>query len=131
MNAEFFQIVSVIAFTMAIIFLVLAIILFFKLDIPAVIGELSGKTAAKQVAEIREQARIQSLKRRPVSEYRESDEVTLQTSTLQNTKIQMSEEQTVLLTEETMLLGETEELKTTDGFHIVMDVVMIHTDKRI
>lgn len=127
MNAEIFQIVSVIAFIMAIIFLVLAIILFFKLDIPAVIGELSGKTAAKQVAEIREQARIQSLRRRPISEYREPEEA----SSPQYTDIQVVEEQTVLLAEETMLLGETEELKTTDGFQIVMDVVMIHTDKRI
>ncbi len=127
MNAEFFQIVSIIAFAMAIIFLVLAIILFFKLDIPAVIGELSGKTAAKQVAEIREQARIQALKRRPVSEYREPEEA----SSPQYTDIQVVEEQTVLLVEETMLLGETEELKTTDGFQIITDVVMIHTDKRI
>lgn len=39
---------------LAVVFAVIAVILFVKLDIPKVIGDLSGSTARKQIKEIRE-----------------------------------------------------------------------------
>ena len=39
---------------LAVVFAVVAVILFVKLDIPKVIGDLSGSTARKQIREIRE-----------------------------------------------------------------------------
>ena len=41
---------------LAVVFAVIAVILFVKLDIPKVIGDLSGSTARKQIKEIREKA---------------------------------------------------------------------------
>ena len=66
MSAELYQNISTVAFVLAAIFLLVAVILFFILDIPAVLGELSGKTAAKQVAEIRAANKNAVAKRRPV-----------------------------------------------------------------
>lgn len=67
MSAELYQNISMVAFVLAAIFFIVAVILFFVLDIPAVLGELSGKTAAKQVAEIRAANKNAVAKRRPVS----------------------------------------------------------------
>lgn len=67
MSAELYQNISIVAFVLAAIFLIIAVILFFVFDIPAVLGELSGKTAAKQVAEIRAANKNAVAKRRPVS----------------------------------------------------------------
>lgn len=67
MSAELYQNISIVAFVLAAIFFIVAVILFFVLDIPAVLGELSGKTAAKQVAEIRAANKNAVAKRRPVS----------------------------------------------------------------
>lgn len=67
MSAELYQNISIVAFVLAAIFLIIAVILFFVFDIPAVLGELSGKTAAKQVAEIRAANKNVVAKRRTVS----------------------------------------------------------------
>ena len=47
-----YQIISWIGFGLAAIFLLIAIILFFSFDIISLHGEVSGKTAAKQMKEI-------------------------------------------------------------------------------
>lgn len=67
MTAELYQNISIVAFVLAAIFFIVAVILFFVFDIPAVLGELSGKTAAKQVAEIRAANKNVVAKRRTVS----------------------------------------------------------------
>jgi len=46
-------IVSVVGYSLAGLLFIIAIIMFFKLKIPAVIGDLSGRTAAKQIQELR------------------------------------------------------------------------------
>ena len=48
-----YQIISWIGFGLEAIFLLIAIILFFSFDIISLHGEVSGKTAAKQMKEIR------------------------------------------------------------------------------
>ena len=55
MSATFYTIMMAVAFSLSGIFLIVAIILFFKLRIRMVIEELSGRRARKQVAEIRKE----------------------------------------------------------------------------
>ena len=73
MDAEFYQLISYIGFALAAVFLVVAIILFFAFDVIALWGEVSGKTAAKQVKEIREQNRRVGTHRREVERVRVSE----------------------------------------------------------
>lgn len=55
MNATIYNILMIVSFSLSGIFLVVAILLFFKLKIKAAIDELSGKKSRKQVAEIRKE----------------------------------------------------------------------------
>lgn len=69
MNAEQFQIMSIIGFVCMAVFLIAAAVMFFMFDILAIIGELSGKTAAKQVAQIREQSKRPTSRQRTINGY--------------------------------------------------------------
>lgn len=53
--AEVLSIISVISFVIAGICLALAVFFWFKFGIPAVIGDLSGRTARKSIARMREE----------------------------------------------------------------------------
>ncbi|CEG28511.1 hypothetical protein [Bacillus sp. B-jedd] len=55
MEASTWTIVSIVSYSLAGLLFIFAIIMFFKLNIPAIIGDLTGKTAARQIREIREQ----------------------------------------------------------------------------
>lgn len=57
MTYETYRFIFVIALILSIVFLVTAVILFFRLHIPRVIGDLSGATARKAIRSIREQNR--------------------------------------------------------------------------
>lgn len=54
MSVELLQILSVVAYILAVVMLVLSIILFFVLNIRKVIGNLSGSTAKKAINDIRQ-----------------------------------------------------------------------------
>lgn len=54
MNGNIYQSISVIGFSLAALFFMIAIILFLKFDVISLIGELSGREAKKQVQAIRE-----------------------------------------------------------------------------
>lgn len=60
---QILKIISIISFTLAGILFVTAVFMFIKLNIPAIIGDLSGRTAQKQIQEIREQNAITGDKR--------------------------------------------------------------------
>lgn len=64
MDATVYQIISIVGFGLAALFLVIAIILFFAFDVVALYGEVSGKTADKQVKELRENNKRVSGRRR-------------------------------------------------------------------
>lgn len=64
MSAEGFEVIAVAGYGVAILCLLGAVIWFFLMDIPSVLGELSGRTAEREVRRIREQ------NRRPVSPQR-------------------------------------------------------------
>ena len=52
--AEILSIISTSSFVLAALFLALAIFFWFKFGIPAIIGDLSGRTAKKSIAQMRE-----------------------------------------------------------------------------
>ncbi|MEH7436896.1 hypothetical protein V7182_05325 [Neobacillus drentensis] len=54
MDTITWQIISIVGYSLAGALLITAIVLFFKMKIPAIIGELTGRTAARQIQEIRE-----------------------------------------------------------------------------
>lgn len=53
MGAIVWQTISIVGYSLAGVLLVVTVILFFKMNIPAIIGDLTGRTAAKQIQEIR------------------------------------------------------------------------------
>lgn len=55
MSASTYNILMIVAFALSGVFLITAVILFFKLGIKSAMDELSGKRARKQVAEIRKE----------------------------------------------------------------------------
>lgn len=55
MDANTWFIISIVGYSLAGVLLIVAIILFYKMNILAIIGDLSGKTAARQIQEIRDQ----------------------------------------------------------------------------
>ena len=57
MSAETWLIIGIVGFSLAGAAFLVAVILFFKLKIPAVIGDLSGRTVAREVKAIRESNR--------------------------------------------------------------------------
>ena len=58
MNATVWTIIAIIGFSLAGICLVVSIFIFIKLNIPAVIGDLTGKTVAREVKAMRENEAI-------------------------------------------------------------------------
>ena len=63
MDARAWLILSIVGYSLAGVLLVVTCVLFFKLKILAIIGDLSGRTAAKQIQEIREQNILSGNKR--------------------------------------------------------------------
>lgn len=63
MDAITWKIISIVGYSLAFVFLVTAIILFFKMNIGTIIGDLTGKTAARQIQEIRERNTMTAGKR--------------------------------------------------------------------
>lgn len=55
MSAEIYFIMAIVFFALSFAVFVVAVILFIKFKVPALIGELSGRTARKQVEEIRKE----------------------------------------------------------------------------
>lgn len=51
--ADIYNIISIVAFSLAGIFLILSIFFWFKYKIPKIIGDLSGRTARKSIAQMR------------------------------------------------------------------------------
>ncbi|MGX6443786.1 hypothetical protein ACWM35_11290 [Neobacillus sp. K501] len=58
MDATTWQTISIVAYSLAGVLVATAIFLYFKLNIRAIIGDLTGRTAARQIQEIREQNQL-------------------------------------------------------------------------
>lgn len=130
-----YQIISWIGFGLAAIFLLIAIILFFSFDIISLHGEVSGKTAAKQMKEIREQNRKEANRRRvPIkNEYPVKEETVSRTiPAAEDEKTTVLEDETTLLEEGTVLLSNEEQnISENDGLILLEDVMEIHTNETI
>ena len=130
-----YQIISWIGFGLAAIFLLIAIILFFGFDIISLHGEVSGKTAAKQMKEIREQNRKEANRRRvPIkNEYPVKEEaVSRIIPAAEDEKTTVLEDETTLLEEGTVLLSnEKQNISENDGLILLEDVMEIHTNETI
>lgn len=55
MDVNTLQTISLISFIVAAVFLVISLVLFFLLEIPKIVGDLSGRTARKAIESIRQQ----------------------------------------------------------------------------
>ena len=55
MDAIAWLVISIVGYSLAGILLIKTIFMYFKMNIPAIIGDLTGKTAEKQIQQIREQ----------------------------------------------------------------------------
>lgn len=123
MNAEILQMISVVAFALAGILAVTAAILYFRLNVRGIIDDLSGKTAERQIRELREQ------NCRP--EGNPNEKILYQTPKEKSTE----KLATVLVGDEegTTVLGSDDEgtrvLET--GYRLIMDEMILHTDERI
>ncbi len=130
-----YQIISWIGFGLAAIFLLIAIILFFSFDIISLHGEVSGKTAAKQMKEIREQNRKEANRRRvPIkNEYPVKEEAVSRTiPAVEDEKTTVLEDETTLLEEGTVLLSNEEQnISENNGLILLEDVMEIHTNETI
>lgn len=130
-----YQIISWIGFGLVAIFLLIAIILFFSFDIISLHGEVSGKTAAKQMKEIREQNRKEANRRRvPIkNEYPVKEEAVSRTiPAVEDEKTTVLEDETTLLEEGTVLLSNEEQnISENDGLILLEDVMEIHTNETI
>lgn len=135
MNTMIYQIISWIGFGLVAIFLLIAIILFFSFDIISLHGEVSGKTAAKQMKEIREQNRKEANRRRvPIkNEYPVKEEAVSRTiPAVEDEKTTVLEDETTLLEEGTVLLSNEEQnISENDGLILLEDVMEIHTNETI
>jgi hypothetical protein len=58
MDATTWHTISIVAYSLAGVLLAAAIFLYFKLNVRAIIGDLTGRTAARQIQEIREQNQL-------------------------------------------------------------------------
>lgn len=54
MDANMWFIISIIGYSLSGLLFIVAVFMFIKMNIPAIIGDLTGRTAAKQIKEIRE-----------------------------------------------------------------------------
>ena len=115
--------------------MLIAIILFFSFDIISLHGEVSGKTAAKQMKEIREQNRKEANRRRvPIkNEYPVKEEAVSRTiPAVEDEKTTVLEDETTLLEEGTVLLSNEEQnISENDGLILLEDVMEIHTNETI
>ena len=129
MNAEIFQSISIAAFICSGILFTLAVFLYFKMDVRAIVDDLSGKTAEKQIRQLREQNRKTPVLNRgtPATAKLEFPESMQQSGQKpeEGTVLLQKEPDTVLLEEDTVLL--TEQKK----YRLLIDEMVIHTEERI
>jgi hypothetical protein len=55
MDAMTWMIISIVGYSLAGILLIVAIFMFIKMNIPAIVGDLTGRTAKREIQELREQ----------------------------------------------------------------------------
>ncbi len=139
MNAETIQIFAILSFIISGIFSVMAVILFFRLNIKAISDDLSGKTVRKQVKELREQNRGPDSRKsnKIFYEVSKSSEAGMKTVEERTARLEetgttlLKEEGTVLLQEEGTVLLSGREMPLANGYRLLLNVMEIHSEERI
>ncbi|MCI6536112.1 hypothetical protein [uncultured Eubacterium sp.] len=154
MTYETYHTVFLSAGILAIIFAVCSVLLFVLLKIPKVVGDLSGRTARKGIADIREQNVRTGDKRHKTSAVnldrgRITDRITdsgniqrvgkTVNTGVMTQKINMPESEEMTETSETTVLPTAEysetvvldEIRMDDDFAIEEEICFIHTDEKI
>lgn len=142
MSAGLFEIISIVAFTLAAIFALISIALFFKLNVKAIIDDLSGKKAERQIRAYREQSVVARKKIDIVSEQRnyydplpkekeESTERIPQVNSEEKRDSVDNSESTMLLSEEATMVLEDANNIGNQKYTIIMDELVIHTGEEI
>lgn len=130
MTYEIYHLIFVIAAVMSGIFLVAAGILYWRLNISGVIGNLTGTTAKKAIKSIKEKNKQSSGWRyQPISVNKQGGSITEKIST---DSLQMQAEETSVLgtdTEATTVL--TESMFSHMIFRVEQDITFIHTEEII
>ena len=106
MNAGTLQLISIIAFSLAGVLTLIAIYLFFKMDVRGIIDDLSGKSAERQIMAMREENNRQ---KNPLSKRSAKSSETRKSSRMERTTVELkNEERTEVLPkkDETTLLQE-------------------------
>lgn len=149
MNADTLQLVSIIAFSIAGVLTLIAVYLFFKMDVRGIIDDLSGKSAERQIMAMREENNRQ---KNPLSRRSGKSSETKKSSLMERTTVKLKndektevlpkkdEEKTALLREEAtvplqMVEEETTVLEETttvlqEDETVVLDENIKNTDKR-
>lgn len=132
MSAGAFEIMAVIGYGAAGLSVLAAGVWFFVMDIPSVLGELSGRTAAREVQRIRERNRSVVSPQRPLERTDRIEETTLLRSGAMPSERQGIRAEAMLperpgLREETVLLSP----GSGEDFIVLQDEVFIHTDEVI
>lgn len=144
MNAEVLQMISVIAFAMAGILGVTAVILFFRLNVGAILDDLNGKKAERQIRELREQNRKTEINRKERTVYenysKEGVKIRSGEPDEEKTALLHKEEETSLpddgrtallpAEEETVLLCDKETAQQ-NNYKLLLDEMVIHTKEII
>lgn len=148
MSADILNAISVVAFVMAALLILLAVILFFKLNVPAVVSDLNGKTAEKQIKVFREQNRKLetnkngrilyelSVEKKKAENNQDKKSSILQESTTmleqnENTILLTTEETVLLQVEEQTCLLEDKDARQQHGYKLVLDEIVVHTREKI
>ena len=104
MNAGTLQLISIIAFSLAGVLTLIAIYLFFKMDVRGIIDDLSGKSAERQIMAMREENNRQ---KNPLSKRSTKSSETRKSSLTERTTVKLQND------EKTEVLPKIDEDKTT------------------
>ena len=119
MSAETLEILSMIAYLFAFVFAMISVVLFFKLNVKAIIDDLSGKKAERQIRAYREQQDIARKKVAIVSEQRSYYDPVSHNN------------ETVALGEEATILLDNIDNAEIQKCNLLMDEMIIHTEEVI
>lgn len=142
MTAQAYNIISISSFVLCGFTVLLSIFLFFKFKIRSVVGELSGKTAERQVEEIRKQNRTvknrASILMDESKSHMADKEISDRTEPIQSSTDATQSEATTVLNETTLLINDEDEnatvvlsFKQLEEYITVIDVMEIHTQEVI
>lgn len=140
MTAQAYNIISISSFVLCGFTVLLSIFLFFKFKIRSVVGELSGKTAERQVEEIRKQNRTvknrASILMDESKSHMADKEISDRTEPIQSSTDATQSEATTVLNETTLLINDENatvvlSFKQLEEYITVIDVMEIHTQEVI